>query len=264
MVESSRTALVAGATGLIGGHVVSSLLGDPEYSHVTALVRRVTGRLHDNLTERVVDFDQLMPPSADINARSGSIGTPQLMPPLADINGLRHSGGAIGTPQLDAADDAFNVTDVYACLGTTIKVAGSKERFHQVDHDYTMTVAKLAKAQGAKRFALVSSIGASAKAGSFYLRVKGETEDDIRAIGFERLVIAQPSILIGDRVESRPGEKFGIAVMRGLEFAMFGALRKYRAIEASGVALGMIRAMCDGEGESMLRYDDFTSPGAHE
>ncbi len=234
MVESSRTALVAGATGLIGGHALTLLLDNPAYSRVTTLVRRPTGRSHAKLTERVIDFDQLT-----------SSGERQRL------------GGGLRPPQL-VATDAFAVTDVYACLGTTIKVAGSQERFYQVDHDYAVNVAKLAKEHGATRLALVSSIGASAKAGSFYLRVKGETEDDIRAIGFPRLVIAQPSILMGDRTESRPGEKFGIAVMRGLDFAMFGGLRKYRAIDASAVARGMIRAMQDGDGEQVLRYDDFS------
>jgi uncharacterized protein YbjT (DUF2867 family) len=215
MVDLSRTALLVGATGLIGGHVLSTLLERSEYSAVTALVRRPTGKKHDKLRERIIDFEDMA-----------------------------------------AAGDAFDVTDVYACLGTTIKVAGSQERFRQVDHDYTVNVAKLAKQHGASRLAVVSSIGASAAASSFYMRVKGETEDDVRALGFSHLVIAQPSILIGERTESRPGERVGIVAMRALDFAMFGALRKYRAIDARTVAQGMIRAMLSGSGEQVLRYDE--------
>ena len=99
------------------------------------------------------------------------------------------------------------------------------------------------------------AIGASSTPGSFYLRVKRETEDDVRALGFSHLVIAQPSLLMGERAESRPGERAGIVVMRALDFAMFGGLRQYRAIDASAVASGMIRAMLTGEGEQVLRYD---------
>jgi uncharacterized protein YbjT (DUF2867 family) len=216
MVDSSRIALVVGATGLVGGHVLDALLANGEHEKVFAIVRRATGRTHKKLVERLVDFDAL-----------------------------------------DPASDAFEVTDVYACLGTTIKVAGSQERFRQVDHDYTVAAAKLAHARGASRLALVSSIGASAQAGSFYMRVKGETENDVRAIGYRRLVIAQPSLLVGDRTESRPGERFGIAAMGGLNFVMFGGLRKYRSIDARKVAAAMVRTMASGEGESVLQYDDF-------
>lgn len=218
MIDSSRTALVAGATGLVGGHVLDLLLAADGYSRVVAIVRRPTGRKHDKLVERVVDFDRL-----------------------------------------EDAGDAFAVSDVYACLGTTIKVAGSQERFRQVDHDYTVAVATLAKRSGATRLALVSSVGADVASSSFYLRVKGETERDVRAVGFERLVIARPSFLVGERSESRPGERVGIAVIEALGFAMLGGLRKYRAIEAKSVARAMIDAMTTGAGEQLLQYEQLSS-----
>src|SRR5262249_10816457 len=127
IVRTMRTALVAGATGLVGKHVVDLLLGREEYGKVIAFVRRPLGKAHAKLEERVVDFDALPGVVAD---------------------------------------------DVYACLGTTIKVAGSKERFRRVDHDYTVEVARLAREKGAARLALVSAIGASAASGNFYLSVK--------------------------------------------------------------------------------------------
>lgn len=136
-----------------------------------------------------------------------------------------------------------NVDDVYACLGTTIEKAGSQEAFRKVDHDYTLGVANMAKAAGASRFALVSSVGASARSTSFYLRVKGETEDAVEQVGFSRLVIARPSVLVGKREESRPGEKVGIAVGKALSFAMVGGLKKFRPIEARRVADAMVSAM---------------------
>ncbi len=217
----SRTALLAGATGLVGGHCLAALLASPEYSHVTVLVRRSLGKSNAKLTERIVDFDAL-----------------------------------------DPQDRAFAQDDVYVCLGTTIKVAGSKEKFRKVDHDYAVEVAKLAKDAGAGRLALVSSVDANAKSSSFYLRVKGETENDVTALGWTTVVIAQPSFLVGDRAEKRPGEKLAIVAAQSLKFALFGGLRKYRAIEAKSVATAMIDAMISPKtGVRILRYDELALVG---
>ncbi len=165
--------------------------------------------------------------------------------------------------RLEEHKDAFAVDDVYACLGTTIKKAGSQERFRRVDHDYTAAVARLAAGGGASRFALVSSVGASERASSFYLRVKGETERDVAAAGFESLVIARPSLLVGERAENRPGERIGIGVARAVTFTLMGGLRKYRPIAADTVARALVAATLAGEqGTRILHFDELVAFGA--
>jgi uncharacterized protein YbjT (DUF2867 family) len=134
------------------------------------------------------------------------------------------------------------VDDVFCCLGTTIKVAGSKAAFRTVDFDYVMNIARAAKKSGAQRFTVMSSLGANAKSGVFYSRVKGEMEDALRELGFAALHIFQPSFLVGERAESRPGERFGITAFQIISPLLFGPARKYRAIEVADVAHAMISA----------------------
>ena len=102
---------------------------------------------------------------------------------------------------------AFRVDAAFCALGTTIKKAGSQDAFRRVDYDYPLAVARAARAGGAAHFLLVSAMGASARSGVFYNRVKGELEDAVRALGYPSLTIARPSILLGERAERRPGEE---------------------------------------------------------
>lgn len=124
---------------------------------------------------------------------------------------------------------------VFCALGTTIAKAGSRAAFRQVDFDYPLQVAQLAKAQGATRFMLVSAAGADAKSKVFYSRVKGELEEAIADIGFESVTFARPSLLAGDRAEVRIAERIGLK---------FGWLlpERYRPVQASQVAQGLVNA----------------------
>ncbi|HZG76812.1 MAG TPA: oxidoreductase [Paenibacillus sp.] len=131
--------------------------------------------------------------------------------------------------------------DVFCALGTTIRQAGSQARFREVDFDYPVAAARLAKAAGARRFVLVSSMGADAKSKIFYSRVKGETEDAIRALGLPMTSIVRPSLLLGDRRQFRLGERVGTLLARPLGFLFAGSLLKYRPIEAKDVAAVMVR-----------------------
>jgi uncharacterized protein YbjT (DUF2867 family) len=132
--------------------------------------------------------------------------------------------------------------DVAFCaLGTTMAVAGSKEAFYRVDHDLVLAFAKAAKAQGAEKFVLVSSIGADVGSSNYYLKVKGEAESDLRALGFRSLVILQPSLLMGERREFRFGERVGQGAMSLLGPLMLGPLAKYRGIHGRTVANAMLR-----------------------
>lgn len=131
---------------------------------------------------------------------------------------------------------------VYCALGTTIKAAGSEDAFRRVDFDYPRMLAERAAAAGQARFMLVSSVGASPQSGTFYLRVKGELEDAVRAMRVQEVHIFRPSVLLGDRAEKRPGEAVGIGVARALSFLMLGPLRKYHPIPAATVAAAMVAA----------------------
>lgn len=128
---------------------------------------------------------------------------------------------------------------VFCALGTTIAKAGSRAAFRQVDFDYPLQVAQLAKAQGAKRFLLVSATGADAKSKVFYSRVKGELEEAIAAIGFESVTFARPSLLAGERDEVRIAERIGLK---------FGWLlpERYRPVQARQVAQGLVNAAKSG------------------
>lgn len=111
----------------------------------------------------------------------------------------------------------WRVDSVFCALGSTMKQAGSKSAFYTIDHDFVLAAAKLARAAGARHFALNSSLGAKVDAGSFYLRVKGEVERDLIALNFETLVIVRPSFLDGgERPEKRLGEALAIKVSKWL------------------------------------------------
>ncbi len=135
----------------------------------------------------------------------------------------------------------------FCCLGTTIKKAGSREAFRKVDHDAVLAFAKGAKRKGAHAFIHVSSLGANVKSRTFYGAVKGETERDLGLLGFPSVYAMRPSILDGDRGESRPGETVGLLVGRVL--APF--LGKYRPTRVETVV------------ESMVGLAKAAAPGVH-
>lgn len=188
---------VAGATGLVGGHVLRRLLDDPQVERVIAPTRRG------------------LPPHAKLE------------------NPLITSGW----PALAGLDEA------YACLGTTRKIAGSDDAFRAVDLDLTVAFARAAKAGGARRLGLVSSMGANAASCLLYPRTKGEAEKAVAGLGFETLVIARPSLLLGHRDTPRAAEKLGETVLALARPFLTGPLRKYRAISGEIVASAMIASV---------------------
>ncbi|MCM3748859.1 oxidoreductase [Paenibacillus pasadenensis] len=204
MVETQGvTAIVAGATGLVGRELVHKLLEHPSYSRVIALVRREIGISHPKFEERQVSFDRI---EEALNEQL-----------------LRDS-------------------DVFCALGTTIKNAGSQAAFRRVDYEYPLALGRAARRHGAASFVIVTAMGSSEQSKFFYSRVKGEAERDLAALGLKRLVILRPSLLLGDRTESRPAEKITIALSRPLGALMIGPLAKYKAIDSGKVAYAMIAA----------------------
>jgi uncharacterized protein YbjT (DUF2867 family) len=148
-------------------------------------------------------------------------------------------------PALPPADDAF------CCLGTTIKAAGSQAAFRAVDFDAALAFARAARAAGATRLGVVSALGADASSSVFYNRVKGELEQAVKTLGFDCVLLARPSLLLGDRSAlgqpPRTGERIGAALSAPLKWLLPDSVRP---IAARTVALGLMRAVhqCDRPG----------------
>jgi len=140
----------------------------------------------------------------------------------------------------------LNGNDLYICLGTTIKKAGSVANMEKIDRDLPVKVAELALRNGVKRIAVVSSVGASARSGNYYLRIKGEMEDGILGLGFENTAILRPSLLLGERKEKRAGEFVGKVVIKTISPLMIGKLKRYRGIHGRDVARAMISLLQKG------------------
>ncbi|MGF9700323.1 oxidoreductase [Paenibacillus sp. MABNR03] len=195
-----RKAIVIGATGLVGSILVHSLLRQPEYGLVRIFVRQQLELEHPKLEQHLVDWDRLE----------------------------------------DAKDLFRGMDDLYCCLGTTIKKAGSQENFRKVDYHYPVEAAKLAIHQGVTQMLVISSMGASPSSRVFYSRTKGELEEALSSIGFRSLHIFRPSLILGDRSETRIGEQLAAHLMKFLDRWMRGRAAKYRAIHASTIARAMI------------------------
>ena len=198
---------IAGATGLVGRALLARLAPAAGKGRITALVRQpgqVAG-LPKGVRGQLVDFSALG---------------------RADETGLPATDWAI------------------CCLGTTIKVAGSQSAFRAVDFDAVLAFARAAKAAGASRLAVVSALGADARSAVFYNRVKGEMEQALRALDMPCLVIARPSLLLGERQAlgqaRRPGEAIAQALMPAFGWLM---PRRLRPIRADAVAAALIGAL---------------------
>jgi uncharacterized protein YbjT (DUF2867 family) len=193
------TALLAGATGLVGRHVLHYLLQDPEYSTVTILTRRSLGLSHPKLQEHIIDFENL-----------------------------------------EGFSPVIQGNHIFCCLGTTIKKAESQANFRRIDYTYPVTLARIAQKNKASQFVLISALGANKNSKIFYNRTKGELEKSIKEIDFTGTLIFRPSLLLGKRAESRPGEKLGEFFLRGLTPLLQGKLKKYRGIQAETLAVTMV------------------------
>ena len=132
--------------------------------------------------------------------------------------------------------------DLFCCLGTTIKQAGSREAFRQIDYGYPSAIAKMAHSNGIPHFSVVTSLGASSKSPSPYLQTKGELEDELMGLNFHSLHIFRPSLLVGDRGEFRIGEEVLKKTFGIFSIALQGPLKKYRPIEGAAVAFAMVHS----------------------
>jgi uncharacterized protein YbjT (DUF2867 family) len=155
-------------------------------------------------------------------------------PKLKTITGDYHS-----LPQLK---EYILADDIFIALGTTKKNTPDKKEYYQVDHDYPVLAAKMARENGAKSVFIVSAVGANAGSGIFYIKTKGETERDIIALNFDHTHIFRPSMLTGNRKESRPLEKILIKIWPVINALFIRKLNKYRGITGKEVARAMNNA----------------------
>lgn len=210
-----RSALLVGATGLIGGYCLDELLKDMAYHQVTILVRKAVSIENPKLIKHIIDFDKL-----------------------------------------ENYANLIQADDIYCCLGTTIKVAGSQKAFRKVDFDYSCQIARIASANQSKQFLIVTAVDSNAKSRIFYNRVKGDVEQVVSKLAFSSLSIFRPSLLLGKRQGVRPGEKIGEFLAKSVNFLLVGRLRKYRPIDAKVVAHAMVQtAKEEMQGIQVLESD---------
>ena len=186
-----RTAVVAGASGLIGRELLTRLAREPVYEHVVALTRRPLNA-GDRIVEVPAHFDKL-----------GRVLAP-LVPADATV-------------------------DAYCCLGTTIRAAGSEVAFRRVDFDYVVAFGRWAAQHPVRRLVVITALGADAESHVFYNRVKGQVETALREMTGLTLTIVRPSLLDGSRPEWRVGEFLTLAVSRPLRGLLPARVRPVRA-----------------------------------
>ncbi len=191
-----KTALVAGATGLIGNQLLQLLLNHDHYNEVKAISRKPLSINHPKLRNIVLNAGEL---------------------------------------SLHA--DQLKADDVFCCLGTTIRKAGSKEAFRKIDYNYPLELATILKNSGAQQYLLITALGSDKRSAVFYNQVKGEVEEAIAALNFPSYHIFRPSLLLGPRSENRSGEEAAKVF-----FKYFGFLvpLKYKGIESIKVARAML------------------------
>ncbi|MFD1874554.1 NAD(P)H-binding protein [Hymenobacter bucti] len=202
-----KTALLAGATGLVGQALLPLLLASERYAKVIVVGRRAVAVQHPKLTQVVTELGQL------------------------DAERLR-----------------LVADDVYCCLGTTRRQAGSKEAFFEVDFSHVVKLAALTAANFATQFLVVSALGADTESRFYYSQVKGKMEAAVRQTPFRAIHIFRPSLLLGTRAAPRLGERIGgwlLALARPL---LRGRWQKYRPVAATAVAQAMLRAAEDDGG----------------
>ena len=212
-----RTAILFGATGLVGSHLLEILIKEEEYAKIVLFNRKPVKALHSvspKIEEIITDFH--------------------------DLKQLEGYGKG---------------SDLYCCLGTTIKKAKTKESFRQVDFDLPVVIASIASRKPFNRFVVISSIGANAESRNFYLRTKGEMEQAVRGILGEKAIIVRPSMLLGQRNEYRFGEVLGKWFSGLLSPILIGKLARYKGIQASDVARAMVWLALHGAESPIIESD---------
>jgi uncharacterized protein YbjT (DUF2867 family) len=193
-------AILIGGTGLTGSSLGRQLLDDPAITKVISVSRRALEISNPKLTEVLISD-------------------------LAELSSIESK----------IRGDLY-----FCCLGTTIKAAGSKENFEKVDHAAIVAFATIARAHDAKSFTLVSAMGANASSMVFYNRVKGRTENDVRALGLRSLIIFRPALLVGPRHEFRLAERIMAKTLVPLSKILPVRIQKSLVTKAETLAARML------------------------
>ena len=212
-----NTAVIIGATGAVGREIVNEILSGEYYNRVYILGRSSISKLPDDSRLEKIIID-----FENINF---------------DTNILENA-------------------DVFASLGTTIKIAGSKENQRKIDVDYTVNFAKLCEGK-IRSFNVVSAMGANSKSKSFYTSLKGELEDRLKEMNLGVLRIFRPSLLISKREDKRILEEVFFKISPILKVLLKGKLKKYSPIEASLLGKVIVRFATENKGEGTYTYNDF-------
>ena len=212
-----NTAVIIGATGAVGREIVNEILRGEYYDRIYVLGRNSISKLPDDSR-------------------------------LAKI--------IIDFDNIDFDMDILENADVFASLGTTIKIAGTKENQRKIDVDYTVNFAKLCE-EKTRSFNVVSAIGANSKSKNFYNSLKGELEDALKELNLGGLRIFQPSLLISKREDGRFLEELFIKISPLFKILLKGRTKKYRPIEVSLLGKEIVRFACENKSEGTYTYNDF-------
>ena len=212
-----KTAVIIGATGAVGREILKEILADNFYNRVYILGRESIGKLGDE--ERLTKI-------------------------IVDFENLNFDTSIL--------EDA----DVFASLGTTIKIAGSKENQRKIDVDYTVNFSKLCEGK-VRSFNVVSAIGANSKSKNFYNSLKGELEDKLKVMNLGVLRIFQPSLLISKRNDKRFLEELFMKVSSIFQLVLKGKAKKYSPIEVSVLGREIVRFAIENKEQGTYTYKDF-------
>jgi NAD-dependent epimerase/dehydratase len=212
-----KTAVIIGATGAVGKEILKEILADNFYNKVYILGRESIGKLGDE--ERLTKI-------------------------IVDFENLNFDTSIL--------EDA----DVFASLGTTIKIAGSKENQRKIDVDYTVNFSKLCEGK-VRSFNVVSAIGANSKSKNFYNSLKGELEDKLKVMNLGVLRIFQPSLLISKRDDKRFLEELFMKVSSIFQLVLKGKAKKYSPIEVSVLGREIVRFAIENKKQGTYTYKDF-------
>ena len=212
-----NTAVIIGATGAVGKEILKEILGSDFYKRIYILGRNSILRLSED---------------------------GRLTKIVIDFENMKFDTSIL--------DDA----DVFAALGTTIKIAGSKENQRKIDVDYTVNFAKLCEGK-VRSFNVISAIGANSKSKNFYNSLKGELEDKLKEMILGTLRIFQPSLLISKREDKRFLEELFIKISPLFQILLKGKMKKYSPIEASLLGKVIVRFVTENKGEGTYTYNDF-------
>ena len=205
-----------------------------------AIVIGATGLTGSSLVEQLCENDEYVSVTV-IARRKPTFTHPKLEVKIRDFD------------RLEEQDIEF-AHELYCCLGTTIKKAGSRKVFEKVDFEYPLAIASLAKKRGIPHFLVITAMGANESSPFYYNRVKGKLEHDLMELGLQQLSIIRPSLLVGERNEFRLGEKVGEKVLKLAKPFLMGPLKRSRAIEATQVAKAMMIIALHGKQQPVTIY----------